>query len=172
MCCGPCQQMACLSRVPSDSSRSAGFGTAVCRSAALSVSILHMMVPLGVEARMSTPSASQRFSSLPDPITCPSSRSLLSTQPMDSPHNLRLHDINDFLSVRNRNRNQTHTLLSKNNSRSQSTHGLHMPPHLDSRHHRFLEMVILFPRLPPPPENCSSLEVMYPAPSLQAMIYI
>ena len=107
-----------------------------------------------VEALMSTSSALQRFSSLPDRIICPP----LSTQPMDSPpHNLSLPNSNNFLS--DRNHNQTHT-LSKNNSRSLSTHGLHIPPHLDSRHHRFFTILFLFPRLPPPPENCSSLEAM------------
>ena len=89
---------------------------------------------------------------------------------MDSPHNLRLPNSNNFLS--GRNHNQTRILLSKNNSRSLSTHGLHMPPHLDSRHHRLLEMIMRFPRQPLPPESCSSLEVLYIAPSLQAMIYI
>ena len=89
---------------------------------------------------------------------------------MDSPRNIRLPNINDFLS--DRNRNQTHTLLSKNNSRGLPTHGLHIPPHLDSRHHRFFEILMHFLRLPPPPETCFSLEGMYRAPRLQAMIYI
>jgi len=86
---------------------------------------------------------------------------------MDSPHNLRLPNSN-----KDRNRNQAHTLLSKDNCRSLSTHGLHIPTLLDSRHHRFFEILMRFPRLLPPPENYSSLEVMYTAPSLEAMIYI
>ena len=156
-------------RVPNDGSRSARLQ--VCRSAALSALSAPMMMPLGVEELMSVPSAFQRFNSLPYPRTSSSPKCPpLSTRPMDTPHNLRLPNVNDFLS--DPNRNQTHTLLGKNNSRSLSTHGLHIPPHLDSRHHRFFEVLMRFPLLPPPPESCSSLEVSYTAPSLEAMIYI
>jgi hypothetical protein len=54
-----------------------------------------------------------------------------------------------FPPIRNRNRNH----LRKNNSRSLSTHGLHMLPHSDSRHHHFFDVLMRFPRLP---LNCSS----------------
>jgi len=62
--------------------------------------------------------------------------------------------------------------LRKNNSRSLSAHGLHMLPPSDSRHHRFFDMPMQFPRVPPPAANCSSLEVMHAVPSLQTMIYM
>lgn len=111
--------------------------------------------------------------SLLDPRTCPSSLGIRSTPlltrplPIDSksPHNLSSPNGNSFLS--DRNRNQTH------NSRSLSTHGLHIPPHLGSRRHqRSLEILMRFPRLPPLPENCFSLEVTYTAPVRQATTYM
>ena len=92
---------------------------------------------------------------------------------MDPPHDLGVPDNNKFLSGRN-----SRKLLY---SRSLSTHGLHIPPHIEfnmdngsrhQAHHRLFEMILRFPRLLPPPENCSSLGVMYTAPRLQAMIYI
>jgi len=51
--------------------------------------------------------------------------------------------------------------LSKSSSRSLSTHGLHMLPHWDTCHHHFLDLILRLPRLPPPPANYSSLEVMH-----------
>ena len=88
--------------------------------------------------------------------------------PMDSLHNLRRANRHNFLPNPSRNHDQ----FIKHNSRSLSAHGLHMVSHLDSRHHHFFETLIHFLRMPPPLANCSSLEVMYTAPSLQAMIYM
>src|SRR5580658_826084 len=94
---------------------------------------------------------------------------------MDLPH-LRLLGGCSFPPTRdhNRNRNRNHPCnhLRKNNSRSLTAHGLHMLLHSDSRHHHFFDMLTHFPRVPPPPANCSYLEVMNTAPSLQAMIYM
>lgn len=85
--------------------------------------------------------------------------------PMDSPR-LRLLSNCEFLPTPNRNH------LRKANSRGLSTHGPYMFPHQGGRHHRFFDMVMHFPRVPPPPGNCSFLEVMSTGPSLQAMIYM
>jgi hypothetical protein len=108
----------------------------------------------------------------PRALACPFSLGRRSTPrplprplPVDSPH-LRLLGCY-FPETRNHNRNHR-----KNNSRSLSAHGLHILPHSDSRHHHFFEILMRFPRVPPPPANCSSLEVMYTVPGLQAMIYM
>src|SRR5258708_20597003 len=91
---------------------------------------------------------------------------------MDLLHNLRLLILNSYKFPPSRNRNRTRNHLSQINSPRLSTHGLHILPHLDRRHHHFLEMVIRFPWSLLSLANCSSLEVMYTAPSLQAMIYM
>ena len=129
-----------------------------------------------------------QLSTLPpsDPRACPSS--LLgrrSTQrllppralPVNSPHLslLRLlsncsHDIKfPPTRIHNRNCNRIYS-HRENNSRSLSAHGLHILPHLASGHHHFLEVFMRFPRLPPPPVNCSSLEAVYMI--VYAMTYI
>ena len=63
--------------------------------------------------------------------------------PMDSPRNLSLANSYSFLA--NRSRNHTRNHLSKHNSHSISTHGLHIFPHLDSGHHHFLDRFMRFP---------------------------
>src|SRR5712672_645793 len=85
---------------------------------------------------------------------------LLLTWPLrkDSLHELNLANSYGFLP--NRNCNHTCNHLRKNNSRRLPADGLHMPPHLDSRHHHFFVNAMHFPRVPPSPANCSSLEVM------------
>jgi hypothetical protein len=67
---------------------------------------------------MSAPSALQRFSLhlVQQHATWP--------LPTDSPHNLSLRLPNSNSILSHRNRNHTRNLLSKNNSRSLSTHGL------------------------------------------------
>jgi hypothetical protein len=84
---------------------------------------------------------------------------------MNPLHDLMANSYGFFLS---RNRNH----LSKHNSRSLSIHGLHILPHPDSGRRHFLDFFMRFPRLPLPPANCFSLEVLDTAPSLQEMIYM
>jgi len=74
----------------------------------------------------------------------------------------------------NHNHNHTCNHLRKKSSRSPSVsaHGLHMLTHSDSRHHHFFEILMHFLQVPPPLANCSSLEVTYTDPGLQAMIYM
>jgi hypothetical protein len=87
---------------------------------------------------------------------------------MDSLHDPMIANSYSFLPNRNRNPIRNH--VSKHNSRSLSTHGLHILPHLDSGHHHFLDVFMRFPRLPLPPVNCSSLEAKHTAGD--RMIYI
>ena len=95
-----------------------------------------------------------RFSTVPpsDPRACPPS---LGKRGIPRPLPLRPLPVN-----------------SPHNSRSLSTHGLHMLSHPDSRHHHFFEIPMHFPRMPPPLANCSSLEVMDTVPGLQLTIYM
>jgi hypothetical protein len=111
-----------------------------------------------------------------DPTGCPSSgrRStplLTRSLPIDSIHSLSRANSHSFLP--NPNRNHTRNHISKHSNRSLSTHGLHILPHSDSRHHHFFDTLIHFLRVLPPAAICSSLEVvMYTDPGLQAINYM
>ena len=78
--------------------------------------------------------------------------------------------VNSYSFLPNRNPNHTRNHLSEHNSLSISTHGLHILPYLDSGHHHFLDVLMGFPRLPLPPVNCSSLEVVQR--TVYSMIYM
>jgi hypothetical protein len=88
--------------------------------------------------------------------------------PVDSPH-LRLLGNCSFPPTRNRNRNHTYNRPKRNNSRRLSAHGLHMLPQSDGLHHHFIDIFMRFPRAPPPPANCFSLEASHP--TVYAMTY-
>jgi hypothetical protein len=106
-----------------------------------------------------------------DPRVCPSSLGIRSTPlplPVDSPHLRLVLSSCSFPPTRNHTCNHPRKI----NSRSLSAHGLHMLPHSDSRHHHFFDMLMHSPRVPPSLANCSSLEVVYTDPGLQATIYM
>ena len=116
---------------------------------------------LFLSASFPTLSWTTALQSLPGQRKCHSlRRSPTWPLPTDSPHNLSLRLPNSNSILSHRNCNHTRNILSKNNSRSLSTHGLHITSHLNSRDHRFFEILMCFLWLPPPPENCFSLEVM------------
>src|SRR6267154_4776810 len=111
---------------------------------------------------------SAAFSSLPllsNPRACPPLRrsTLLPPRPLRLPMDL-LHNLwlaNSYSLLPNCNHVHTRNQLSKHNSPSLSTHGLHILSHLDNGHHHFLDFIMRFPRLPLPPVNCSSLEAIH-----------